>query len=181
MKWRRLDQPAHEAVAMQGTPDAGFVLHGTVRGQTPDRGLYSLAYRVHCASDWVTRDALVEGTLGDRKLRIALERDTTTGLWTRDGLPALQVATCVDVDLGFSPSTNTLPIRRLRLDIGAEAAVRAAWLRFPELTLEPLEQIYRRIGRELYVYESAGGDFRAELVVDASGLVRRYGDLWIAE
>ena len=166
---------------MQGTPDAGFVLHGMARGQTPDGESYSLAYRIQCASDWVTRDALIEGTLGDGKVRIALERHPNTGFWTRDGLPAPQVATCIDIDLGFSPSTNTLPIRRLHLDVGGEAAVRAAWLRFPELTLEPLEQIYRRVGREQYVYESDGVRFRAELDVDASGLVRRYGDLWIAE
>lgn len=73
--------------------------------------------------------------------------------------------------LNFSPSTNLLPIRRLNLAIGQGAAVRAAWLRFPSFTLEPLEQVYRRIDPTTYRYESAGGRFVAELQVNDSGLV----------
>ena len=66
------------------------------------------------------------------------------------------VAGCVDLDLNFSPSTNLLPIRRLNLSVGQEAAVRAAWLRFPSFILEPLEQLYRRVDATTYRYESAG-------------------------
>ena len=95
-------------------------------------------------------------------------------------MPQPQVRGCIDVDLGFSPVTNTLPIRRLALPVGGEAAVRAAWLRFPELEFVPLEQVYRRLAAERYLYESAGGRFRAELEVDAWGLVTRYGDYWLA-
>ena len=80
----------------------------------------------------------------------------------------------MDVDLNFSPSTNLLPIRRLALEVGSEAAVRAAWLRFPGFALEPLEQVYRRAAVGLYRYESAGGQFRADLEVDESGFVTRY-------
>ena len=109
-----------------------------------------------------------------------LERDPATGRWTRDGAPAPQVAGCLDVDLGFSPVTNTLPIRRLALAVGAAAPVRAAWLRFPGLELEPLEQVYRRLAPARYAYESAAGRFRAELEVDGDGLVTRYGDYWAA-
>jgi hypothetical protein len=85
------------------------------------------------------------------------------------------------VDLGFTPSTNTLPIRRLTLAVGASAPVRAAWLRFPELTLESLEQVYLRTAERTYRYESAGGQFVAVLEVGAAGLVSRYGDYWRAE
>jgi hypothetical protein len=86
----------------------------------------------------------------------------------------------VDVDLGFTPSTNLLPIRRLSLAVGAEASIRAAWLRFPGLELEPLEQVYRRESEHRYRYESGGGRFAAELEVDEFGLVARYGDYWVA-
>jgi uncharacterized protein len=59
--------------------------------------------------------------------------------------------------------------------------VRAAWLRFPSFELLPLDQEYRRDDERRYVYESAGGRFRAVLEVDDAGLVTRYGDYWIAE
>ena len=47
------------------------------------------------------------------------------------GADSRAVDGCRDIDLNFSPSTNVLPIRRLSLDVGDQAAVRAAWLRFP--------------------------------------------------
>jgi hypothetical protein len=91
------------------------------------------------------------------------------------------VAGCIDLDLGFSPSTNLLPIRRLGLAVGQEAEVKAAWLRFPGLPLEPLEQLYRRIDVTTYRYESAGGSFVTELQVNAQGLVTRYPNFWEVE
>lgn len=91
------------------------------------------------------------------------------------------MAGCSDLDLNFSPSTNLLPIRRLGLAIGQEMAVRAAWLRFPSFTLEPLEQLYRRIDAATYRYESAGGRFVTELQVNAAGFVTHYPDFWQVE
>jgi hypothetical protein len=82
------------------------------------------------------------------------------------------------VDLGFSPSTNTLPIRRLGLAVDDSAEVRAAWVRFPQLTVEPLPQRYTRLGPDRYLYESLASDFRAELEVDDLGLIVRYPGVW---
>ena len=56
--------------------------------------------------------------------------------------------------------------------------MRAAWLGFPSLTLEPLDQRYRRLDVTTYRYESAGGRFVADLQVNAAGLVVRYPGLW---
>lgn len=87
----------------------------------------------------------------------------------------------MDVDLNFSPSTNLLPIRRLGLDAGAAAEVHAAWLRFPSLRLERLQQTYTRTGERSYRYESADGAFMRDLEVNAAGLVTRYPGIWEAE
>lgn len=57
----------------------------------------------------------------------------------------------------------------------------AAWLRFPNVTIEPLEQLYRRASASTYRYESAGGRFTRELQVDKAGFVIRYPDLWEIE
>jgi hypothetical protein len=114
-------------------------------------------------------------------VHIAIAHDARAGIWTRDGIEQPQVAGAVDVDLGFSPSTNTLPIRRLTLPVGFAAPVRAAWLRFPELQLEALDQVYTRQAERQYIYQSSGGRFRAILEVDDVGFMTRYGDYWIAE
>jgi hypothetical protein len=81
---------------------------------------------------------------------------------------------CTDIDLGCSPSTNTLPIRRLRLVIGATSTIQAAWVRFPELDVVKAAQTYSRLDEFTYRYTS--GDFSAELTADDDGLVMTYAE-----
>ncbi|HEU0053514.1 MAG TPA: putative glycolipid-binding domain-containing protein [Longimicrobium sp.] len=109
-----------------------------------------------------------------RAISIAVE----DGRWTVDGAARPELDGCVDVDISLSPSTNTLPIRRLGLAVGESAEVAAAWVRFPGLTVEVLPQRYTRLDERRWRYESRRGSFVAELEVDADGVVTRYGDLW---
>src|SRR5207245_10458825 len=86
---------------------------------------------------------------------------------------------CTDVDLEISPSTNTIPIRRLNLALGQDSEVIAAWVRFPALTVELLPQRYTRTGANQYRYASR--DFVTDLEVDDLGLVTRYEGGWSRE
>ena len=106
-----------------------------------------------------------------------------TGRWTADGDPVPDLSGCLDLDLGFTPATNTLPIRRLDLAIGESAPVRSAWLRFPELRLEPLEQTYTREAEQRFRYWALvdGEPFSARLDIDVFGRVVRYEGLWEIE
>ena len=81
----------------------------------------------------------------------------------------------------LQPIHHLLPIRRLDLAVGVDAEVRAAWLRFPSFTLEPLPQVYRRLSEEVYRYESAGGAFVRDLTVDTAGFVTLYPGLFEPE
>ena len=78
------------------------------------------------------------------------------------------------MDLGIGASTNTLPIRRLDLEVGEAAEIVAAWVRFPELSLEPLPQRYTRLAEDRFRYESLDSGFTAEILVDDLGLVVHY-------
>lgn len=139
-----------------------------------------LDYLIVCDAGWQTLSGRVTGWLGDESVEIDLAVDSSRR-WRMNGTECPAVEGALDLDLNFSPSTNLLPIRRLGLAVGEEARVRAAWLRFPAFTLEPLNQLYRRVGVATYRYESAGGKFVAELEVNAAGLVTRYPNLWQAE
>jgi hypothetical protein len=101
--------------------------------------------------------------------------------WQLNDVQCPAVAGCLDIDLSFSPATNLLPIRRLGLSVAGAADVRAAWLGFPTLALEPLDQLYERIGPTTYRYATADGQFRRELEVNAAGFVTQYPGLWRAE
>lgn len=176
--WRRLDQPGHDAMRLERRP-AGWRLAGTAL-LLEDARPCRLDYEVHCDADWHTRSARVAGWIGAESVRVELTSDGA-GQWQLNGAPQPQVRGCLDIDLSFTPATNTLPIRRLGMAIGAAAPVTAVWLRFPELTLERLKQVYTRTGEREYRYESDGGRFAATLTVQDAGLVARYGDLWVRE
>jgi hypothetical protein len=180
MRWRRLDVPGREEARVEQT-DAGWRFTGDV--DVAEVGATArLRYRIECDPAWRTRTALVEGEVGGRAMRIALAADGA-GQWTRDGAAQPELAGALDVDLGFTPATNTLPIRRLALAIGADAPVRSAWLRFPELRLEPLEQTYTRAAEHIFRYRALvdGEPFVARLDTDAFGRVVRYEGLWEIE
>lgn len=173
--WRRLDQPGHEYVTLQ-SEKSGWLLSGVAvfeHEAQPCR----LDYAIRCDEAWITRSADVSGWIGNRHVEATIV--ATKGRWTLNGQRCSSVDGCLDVDLNFSPSTNLLPIRRLNLAIGSEAAVRAAWLRFPSFTLEPLDQTYSRAGEQKFTYRSAS--FVADITTNADGLPLRYGEIWSAD
>jgi hypothetical protein len=176
--WRRLDQPGHEAVRL--IHHAPFwQLSGTAVFGT-DGMPCRLEYLVVCDDAWRTRHAQVLGWIGPRRVRVDLVV-SPGGEWRMGGILRPEVAGCLDLDLAFSPATNTLPVRRLSLAVGEKADVRAAWLQFPELTLSPLPQTYHRLAERVYRYTADAGAFVADLELDSAGLVIRYPGLWERE
>jgi uncharacterized protein len=176
--WRRLDQPGHEAARL--VHHAPFWQLGGTAVFAQDRRTCRLEYQVVCDAGWRTLHAKVAGWIGTDQVKVDMYTDAARR-WIINGQQSPAVAGCVDLDLAFSPSTNTIPIRRLSLNPGERAEVRAAWLSFPDLSLEPLVQTYVRTGESSYHYESSGGDFVTELEVGAAGLVLRYPPLWESE
>ena len=176
--WRSLTWPGHEASRLF-SQDSYWHLEGTAVFLDEQKSC-RLDYQVICDSAWRTVSGNVEGWLGDRVISFQIKTDSSQHWWL-NGIEQPTVMGCVDFDLNFSPSTNLLPIRRLELDVGEAAEVKAAWLRFPSFKLEPLTQEYIRLAEDTYRYESAGGQFVAELKVNASGFVIEYPGLWHAE
>jgi hypothetical protein len=91
-----------------------------------------------------------------------------------NGVDQPAIRGCIDVDLGFTPATNLLPLRRLALRTGQEAQPRAAYLSFPKIELIVLPQRYRRLSRSEYDYESPDHGYRATLRVTPLGAVATY-------
>lgn len=180
VRWRRLDVPGWEEACVERTV-TGWRLTGEL--EVEEAGLVArIRYAIECDPEWRTRSALVEGQAGGAPIRFALAADGA-GQWTRDGAPLPDLSGSLDVDLGFTPATNTLPIRRLALAIGESAPVRSAWLRFPEVRLEPLEQTYTRDAEQCFRYRALvdGEPFCARLDTDVFGRVVRYEGLWEVE
>jgi uncharacterized protein len=127
-----------------------------------------------------TRRVRIDAEGGPRPVRIDLEADGA-GRWTKEGDGAVVVDEpgAVDVDLGFSPSTNTLPIRRLAAEvaIGESREIAVAWVLFPSFEVVCGRQMYERTGERSWRYRS--GSFVGDLTVDEQGLVETYA-VWRA-
>jgi hypothetical protein len=177
--WRRLDLPGHDACQLMAVPD-GWRLSGMAVFNL-DRRPCALAYEVDADARWSSRGVRVHGWCGTERVDVTILAAPGGG-WHLNGVEQSAVQGCVDVDLGFTPATNLLQLRRVALDIGQAADVPAAWLAFPELTLERLEQRYRRLDQVTYEYQAPGvGYAAAPLQVNEIGFVTRYPGLWEAE
>jgi hypothetical protein len=155
--------------------NGGFEFTGLIL-QAHEESPYVVRYAIEVDAAWHTRKVEVElEDRGQRGLSLTVDGE---GNWSHDGQRLAQVAGCIDVDLEWSPSTNTLPIRRLGLAPGATKSVAAAWVRFPSLEVQRLEQSYERLAERRYRYRS--GRFTADLAVDDDGMVLQYGVNWKA-
>jgi uncharacterized protein len=176
--WRRLDTPGHDACCLQ-EHDAGWELDGTA--VFLDHGVPArLAYHVACDLAWHTQQGEVRGWLGVRSVELSIVR-TTGGAWTLNGAVVPNLGSCVDLDLGFSPATNLLPLRRLALAAGRAADVPVAWLDVSAGSLDVLSQRYERRAEATYWYEAPRFDYAALLEVTPAGFIKRYPGLWEAE
>jgi uncharacterized protein len=150
---------------------AGWALEGLVLLPVEGEPV-RVDYRVEADQEWNTHSVQLRVREPTRERE--LELSTSGRHWRVNGATQPSLEGCTDVDLRVTPATNTLPIRRLALDIGAQAPIRAAWIGFPDLQVSPSEQTYQRRADRTYRYRSNG--FVADLHVDDAGLVVRYAD-----
>jgi uncharacterized protein len=154
----------------------GWLLKGTVVGVLKDQRPTLANYEIHCDQNWLTHRVQVERIIGNDVKLLTLSVESR-GVWRSSGQELRKIRGCDDVDLALTPATNTLPIRRLNLQVGSSESVTAAWVKFPDLTVQPLSQRYTRLTKDTYRYESTTG-FSAEIVVDDLGLVSAYSGGW---
>ncbi len=186
--WVRTAGNWRDNVTLTRTID-GWRLRGRIRNSRPSDlvdSAFEGLYQIDLDERWQTRVATVQMVRGHRsaEMQIRLDED---GRWRDLDETRLDVPDGVrDVDVFLTPATNTIPIRRLDLAIGAARDVPAVSIRLDDhdrLIASRLDQRYERIDETIYRYESFRIDgevaFRADLTVDADGIVERYGDLWV--
>ncbi|WP_199431285.1 putative glycolipid-binding domain-containing protein [Qaidamihabitans albus] len=156
--------------------DTGYLLEGSTTA-VEDGQAWIVDYRIALDAAWATRRARVTGRWSGGSGSTLLETDGP-GHWRVDGEPAAHLDGCLDVDLESSAVTNALPVHRFGLHVGMEGSAPAAYVRALDLSVERLEQEYRRIDDEgpyqHFDYRAPAFDFACRLVYDESGLVVTY-------
>jgi hypothetical protein len=104
---------------------------------------------------------------------------TGDGTWSdAEGrhLPALDG--CIDIDIAWTPLTNTLPIRRLNLQPGQREDISVVFFEMPSLEFDVWQQQYTGLDSEHVRYESVASGFQRDLTIDDEGFVVDYPDLF---
>lgn len=165
--WQGVQTPSTERLAFVSDAE-GLFAASEVR--TAD---HAYSYDVTLDEEWTFRTLEARGGGG---MQLLLER-TAEGSWLCDGQPRADLAAAIDIDLSFSPFTNTLPIRRLALAVGSSADIVTAFVGV-DLTVTADPQRYTRLDERRYLYESRDSDFRREITVDDDGFVVEYPGLF---
>ena len=131
--WRRLDVPGLEWAEIDRGASSSRLAGSAI--VVEDDVSHRLEYAIELDAAGRTRTVRVDAWVGAAApVRIELQADGQ-GRWERDGAVVIDSAACLDVDLGFSPLTNSLPIWRLDIAAGGSQDIETAWLRFPGLDL----------------------------------------------
>ena len=178
VEWRALDREGTDRCRLSRAAH-GWLLVGHARFWD-DLGFAALDYVVRCDTGWATLSADIAGEHDGREVQVRIQRSGAR--WWVNDLEQEAVSGAVDIDLSFTPATNLMPLRRLmdRRDIMLDT--NAAWLRYPMAALTPLDQTYSRTERPGCVrYTAQQTRYETELMVDSSGFVTLYPELWAGE
>jgi uncharacterized protein len=173
IRWQPEEGVGLEHLELRET-DWGYLAQSTIVG-TFEGHDFSCRYEVTLDVKWTFRHLVLEKTDG----KVLILKSDGMGTWERangDGLPEFRG--CIDIDIGATPFTNTLPIRRAHLEAGVPQHFRMVWI--PLDSLEPFvdEQIYTRRDDTNVHYAAADGSFEADITIDADGLVVDYRGLY---
>jgi uncharacterized protein len=173
--WSPLDEPGIEHLHLLIASDE--ILADSLLVAFHEGRPFRARYTIRCDGGWRVREVQV-ALLDSATPPLALRSDGAGNWATLDGAPLPALDGCIDIDISATPFTNTLPIRRLALPIGASRDLDMVYIRVPELRAEPDPQRYTRLDDRRYRYESRDSDFTADLPVDADGLVLDYPGLF---
>jgi hypothetical protein len=178
--WAAADGPGVEHLRLR-LDALESVAHGMLLGV--ENGVpYRLAYKIKWGADWRTRKVTLE-VQDTRGMRERILKSDGHGNWKDEtGDPIPELAGCIDLDIAASPFTNTLALKRLDLKPGQSAEIKAAYVSLPGLAVRMDSQRYsckaRSAQGQTLLYEGLGTDFKAELPVDADGIVLDYPGLF---
>jgi len=168
IRWRGVETGSAETLELSVSAD-GVLATAVVEGLNS-----SLRYAARITARWEFADLVVDdGRAGSLHLA-----RSAAGDWWANGEHRLDLSAAIDIDLSFSPFTNTLPIRRLALRSGESQDIVTAYVT-DTLEVLPDPQRYTCLSRDRYLYESRDSDFRREILVDGSGLVLEYPGLYL--
>jgi len=168
--WVRQDALGNDACRFADA-EGGYLIDGSAT----DSEWNIQRYRIRARANGSTRRARLGVTS-----RIIIRR-TSGGKWSVNDTPMPDVTGAFDIDLGFTPATITLPIRRLKLAVGAQADLTLAHYDAASQTLKPLHQTLHRTAKDTYTLTNPATGTSDQLKVNKHNIVQDYTGRWMAQ
>lgn len=165
-RWRTWDHEHLETLTLRWENE-GWTATGEV-------GREAVTYVVRLSAMWQIRQFLLFRDLDEPDLWLGADG---TGRWGEmNGDHRHDLAGCTDIALAVTPFTNSVPIRRLTLEVGASADVLAATIDVDALGVVPVRHRYERLTARRFRRTNLDSDEITEFDIDAYGLVHDQPD-----
>lgn len=175
--WRHLRSSTRLEFCEVGLANARMIVTGSLVGDADATPAHA-SYELTCSADLTRCTALrLECVRNDAKRMLTLQHEST-GRWFLNGIYAPELDGCTDPDFEWSPSTNAFPMRRLATLPHDRLQVRAAWIRFPTLSVQVIAQSYTRLSATRYRYRNEVSGYEGHIDIDEIGLPTVYEGVW---
>lgn len=157
-RWDGWDDDHHEDLSI-AWDNEGWTVSGTVTR-------HDVQYVIRLSPLWQVRQFLLFRDLDEPDLWLGTDGH---GRWGEvNGAHRVDLDGGIDVALGCTPFTHTIPIRRLDLDVGEESATVVLDIDVETLGVVPSAATYRRVDTD--VYEVTRADGTTTMRVDVHGV-----------
>lgn len=163
-RWNRVDGEGIEQVEIRWENEGWTV--------TSEVGGPNISYVLRLSATWAVQQFLLFRDLDEPDLWLGTDGG---GRWGEmNGAHRPDLDGCHDIHLPITPFTNTLPIRRLALDVGDAADITVAVVDTDTLGIVPVKQRYIRVGPQRFAYSNLDTGFETEFDIDPYGLIHDY-------
>ena len=155
----------------EGDGDETLTLRWENEGWTAvgEVGRERISYVIRLSPLWDVRQFLLFRDQDDPDLWLGTDG---AGRWGEiNGAHRTELDGCTDVDLHVTPFTATIPIRRLQLEVGHAAEVKAATIDVDTLGVVPVDLRYEHVAPQQFRRVHLKTCIDAEFAVDQYGLV----------
>lgn len=173
--WQGLHYDTEEHCSINYLEDA-IVVRSEIEGWAEHKAVY-VDYVLTLNTDWTMREVEISFTVGTEQHSYHYIRHET-GQWTdAEGTWLRRFDQCRFVDISLTPFTNTLALKVIDFK-GSTEQTDVLYFDILHNNVRNDVQRYTKLNETTYLFENNGGNFSAEITVDANGFVTHYPNLF---
>lgn len=172
--WKGIFYQSLEYFNLQ-SDDKNYTVESKIIGCHEDK-IYSIDYKIRIDKDWIIQGFLIESEIN--KVKRTLTGKRIHDQWEINNVINPEFNNFKFIDISLTPFTNTQPINNLKLSENNSQKIDVLYIDVLNHHIRPVQQQYTRTSVDKYLYENIENDFKAEILIDETGLVTTYPKLF---